>query len=262
MQNVLLFDLGDIVRADLKLHCDSLRALGFASRLQMCLLQRKSGPSLSLIIIGNDKKKYQSVCSLIEDQGYSAPNFYKWEVKENIPFSLGDVEATNVWFLSRNNNKQLDPAIKLWSIENKKIEMYDYSEFPRILREALYLPVPRPVSPDQRQGAILSLPAEINKQILYDSLFNDYSYEMITFENKIIAYTENTDIEDSLLMNAGVRRLSRAVYKTRLYSCKNDFMDEKYNDLIVGAKLSLVTIDTQLNPPACVPWTSGKMQYI
>lgn len=244
MQNVLLFDLGDIVRADLKFHCDSLRALGFASRLQMSLMQRENGPSpLSLTLIGKDKKKYQAVCSLIEEQGYLAPNFHKWEFKNDRAFSLQNTDSDNVWFLTINNTRRLDHAIKLWSTDDGNIELSGFNEFPRILREALHLPTARPMSSDQREGGLVSLPAKICKNVLYMALINDYSFEAIAFENTIVVYTENSDTEDALLKNEGSRLISRAINKSRLFICENGFFSPVYNRIITGNKISLVKLN-------------------
>ncbi len=104
----------------------------------------------------------------------------------------------------------------VWVLGDALYGLADIADADRRFREVLGVPVPRPLPPDRRTGALGGRLRASGGSTLLRAAFEAERTSWAILDGRAVLYSETSDQTDALLAAPGAKRLSHAVHLTRL----------------------------------------------
>jgi hypothetical protein len=192
------------------LETDAVRTLGELDRLRAALERAPSAPTLTVVLAQLGPGDFGAQSRLLGEATHGS-----WSVVER-DWRKQCHGSDTVILLTRDERQDV-PGVLRWILGDAVRGPGGFEDVARRVREFLQIPVPRPVSPANRSGALVALNGLDQGRALLKAAFRDGALDWVEMEQTTLVYLEDTDAEDQLVQEAGASRLSFSVRKASLY---------------------------------------------
>ena len=192
------------------LETDAVRMLGELSRVQDGLRRAPSAPTLTVVLAQMRPGDFGAASALLGEATEG-----RWSVAGgDWRKSCQDSDTT---ILLTREQRHEEPGAVTWVLGDAVRGPGDLDDVERRVREALRIPVARPVSPAYRSGAVVALKTPDREKTLLTAAFRDGAFDWMEVEGTTLVYLENTDVEDWLVGEKAAQRLTFSARKASLY---------------------------------------------
>ena len=192
------------------LETDAVRTLGELDRLRAALERAPSGPMLTVVLAQLGPGDFGAPLRLLREATGGT-----WSSVE--PDWRKRCRASDTVVLLARDERQQTPGVLSWVLGDPVRGPGGFDDVARRVRELLRVPVPRPVSPRYRTGAVVALNGPERDRAVLAASFRDGALDWVKVEETTLVYLEDADAEDQLLQEAGAERRSFSVRKASLY---------------------------------------------
>jgi hypothetical protein len=229
------------------LETDAIRTLGELDRLRAALKRAPSAPTLTVVLAQLGPGDFDAPARLLGEatQGSWSEVERDWRKR---------CYGSDTLILLTRDERQDVPGLQRWILGDAVRGPGGFEDVARRVREFLQIPVPRPVSPAYRSGAVVALNGPDQGRTLLKAAFRDGALDWVEMEQTTLVYLENTDVEDELVQE-GAGRLSFSVRKAGLYVAPAPSAGEA---LWLGRQFALLSVEheTVPQPADSRPWES------
>jgi hypothetical protein len=228
------------------LETDAVRTLGELDRLRAAQARAPSAATLTVVLAQLGPGDFAAPSRLLGEATNGS-----WSAVER-DWRKQCHGSDKVILLTRDERQDV-PGVVQWILGDAVRGPGGFEDVARRVREFLRIPVPRPVSPAYRSGAVVALDGPDRGRALLKAAFRDGGLDWVEVEQTTLAYLENTDVEDELVQE-GASRLSFSVRKASLYVGPAPAAREA---LWRGRQYALLTVEQQADAKAdWRPWES------